>query len=102
MVLTQSDAGKSFGIAPGQRVEVVLQGTGRQYQGWVVPESNDTAVVAPDGVACGAPSNEFCTEFVGKSTGAARLTSTSDPACRQYTPPCEAASEVWWVNLSVS
>ena len=102
LVLTQSDAGKSYAVAPGQRVQVILPGTGQQYHGWVVPQSSDTLVVAPDGVTCGAPANEFCTEFVGKSTGAARLTSTSDPPCRQDSPPCEAASEVWWVNLTVS
>ena len=87
-------------IGPGQIVDVVLPGTGQQYQGYVTPQS-DSAAVQPDGTPCGAPSGDFCSEFVGKSPGSARLTSTLDPACRQATPPCEVTSVVWWVDLTV-
>lgn len=101
LVLTASSAGQSFVITPGQRVQIVLSGTGQQYHGFTTPQSDAPTVVAPDGVSCDAPSGEFCTEFVGESTGTARLTSTNDPACRQASPPCEVASQEWWVNLTV-
>lgn len=100
LVLTQTSAGQSYSIAPGQLVQVVLPGTGQQYHGYTTPQS-DSAAVQPDEKACGAPSGDFCTEYVGTSTGAARLTSTLDPACRQAVPPCEVASMVWWVDLTV-
>lgn len=100
LVLTQSQAGQSFLIAIGQLVQVMLPGTGQQYHGFTTPQSDDTAVVVPDGNPCSAPSGDFCTEFIGKSSGDARLTSTSDPACRQAVPQCEVASQAWWVNLT--
>ena len=99
-VLTQSSAGQSYSITPGQLVQVVLPGTGQQFHGYTTPQS-DSAAVQLDGRACGAPSRDFCTEFVGKGGGSARLTSTLEPACRQATPPCEVASMVWWVDLTV-
>ena len=102
LVLTQADAGRSYRIAPGQHVQVVLSGTGQQYHGFTTPQSDDTASVAPDGVACSAPSGQFCTEFVGDRSGSAQLTSTDDPACRQVTPPCELATQEWRVTLTVS
>jgi hypothetical protein len=88
-------------IAPGQRVQVDLPGTGEQYHGFTTPQTDNSASVAPDGVACSAPSGQFCTEFVGKQTGSAHLTATNDPACRQVTPPCEVATQQWRVTLTV-
>lgn len=101
LVLTQAEAGQTFSITVGQRVEVVLPGTGQPYQGFTAPQSDDPGAVAAEGTACPAPAGQFCTEFVGRGAGSARLVATSDPPCRQYSPPCEAASEVWWVNLAV-
>lgn len=100
LVLTQSSAGGSYDIAPGQVVQVVLPGTGQPYHGFSTPQP-DNGAVSPDGKSCSAPSGQFCTEFVGSAAGTARLTSTSEPACRQSTPPCEIASQVWWVSLTV-
>lgn len=102
VVLTQSSAGQTVPLAVGQRVQVVLPGTGAQYQGFTTPVSDAPAVVAPDGLSCTAPSGSFCTEFVAKATGSARLTATRDAACRQSVPPCEVASQVWWADLPVS
>lgn len=102
LVLTQSSAGQSFIVHPRQRLEVILPGTGQQYHGYTIPQSGDQNVVSPDGAACGAPSGEFCTSYAGVGAGDTRLTSTSDPACRQASPPCEAASAVWWVDIKVA
>lgn len=100
LVLTQPSAGHSYRIGPGQVVQIVLPGTGQPYHGYVTPQS-DGAAVQLDGVVCGAPSGDFCTEFVGERSGTARISSTLEPACRQAVPPCEIATMVWWVDLSV-
>lgn len=102
VVLTQSSAGQTVELAVGQHVQVVLPGTGAQYQGFTTPTTDDAAVAAPDGLPCAAPSGSFCTEFVAKGSGSARLTATRDAACRQSVPPCEVASQVWWADLRVS
>jgi hypothetical protein len=41
LVLTQSSAGQSFALAPGQVAQVVLPGTGQQYHGYTTPESDN-------------------------------------------------------------
>jgi hypothetical protein len=102
LVLTESSAGQSFQVASGQRVEVILPGDGQQYHGYTTPQSGDQAILRPDGSACGAPSGDFCTEFVATGQGQTQLTSTSTPACRQATPPCGAASRAWHVSMAVS
>ena len=99
--LTASDNGKSLQITSGTKVWVVLQGNGQQYQGFTTPQSSDSSVLRADGAACSAPSGYFCTEFLAVSAGHAQLSSTWDPACRQATPPCMAASQVWRVDLSL-
>lgn len=100
LVLTQSSAGQSYAVAPGQLVQVVLPGTGQQYQGYVTPES-DTSAVEPDGHSCSAPPGNFCTEFVGTSAGMAHLASTTDQPCRRAVPPCLVPTMEWRVDLTV-
>jgi hypothetical protein len=103
LALDESSNGQSFQARPGQRVTVVLPGDGRQYHGYTTPVSSDTAVLRQDTtVACDAPSGYFCTAFAVVAAGSAQLTSTSDPACRQATPPCGAPSRQWQVRVTAA
>lgn len=100
LVLDRSAASRSYLVRTGQLVQVVLPGTGAPYRGFTVPRS-DGAAVQPDGRPCGARAGSFCTEFLARSTGGARLTSSSDPACRAATPPCLLPTILWTVTFSV-
>lgn len=101
--LTEPSSGQSFNVHAGQRFSVVLPGDGRQYHGYTTPLSSDGAVIRQDtGLACDASAGYFCTSFVVAGAGSAQLMSSSDPACRQVTPPCGAPSREWHVTVTAT
>lgn len=102
-MLNEASSGQSFQVQPGARFTVVLPGDGSQYHGYSQPASSSASVLRRDTTStCSAAPGYFCADFIAVGPGSADLTASSDPACRQATPPCGAPSKLWRVSVTVN
>ncbi|MHB8573148.1 MAG: hypothetical protein ACYDAY_09415 [Candidatus Dormibacteria bacterium] len=103
MTIDESDHFKTFHVAPGTVIDIVLPGDGQQYHGYSTPSSSDVRVLTPNGVTCSAAAQPgyFCTAFKAIANGDVQVTATNDPPCLQATPPCGAPSKLFRVEVVV-
>jgi hypothetical protein len=97
VILTASDNGHTFVVAPGQTVIVILS-TGEL---WEVPRSSDSSVLRRSTGDVDAATGNATANFVASAPGSARITSAH--RCRPVVGrDCPMYVALWSVTVSVS
>ncbi len=97
--VTRADDGKTFQLAVGQQVTVVLAASPMMWDQPTAQGSAVTRVSASGGYPGTAPAQAV---FRAVAPGTAQLTSATDMRCLHATPRCSVPQEIWSVTVVVT
>jgi hypothetical protein len=93
--VSNDDNGSTVHLTVGQQLHVALSG------GWTAPAEGDNAVLHRLGSYSSPDFSSAKADFEAVRPGATDVTSSSDAACFDATPPCRMPTQLWTVHVIV-